>query len=109
VAVFALIIFYLPSRPQQQIWTSLSASAGDPKAELRARVATTAGRLESAEGPELATLHDVGHPYWRTTGTGRLRGELREIVFVQGDNGMLAGRADDPPPAFMAEGVVFRP
>ena len=108
LAVFALLIWYVPARPQAQTWASASLAQETLPAIAQSSVAMTAGRLVSAEAPELASLRGVGNPYWRTIGSGRMRGAIREIVFVQGDDGMLAGRTNEPAPAFVAEGVAFR-
>lgn len=104
LAIFGLLLWHLPPQEAQQ--TRVLLSSGDTHV-TRATVATTGSRLLPSENEELANLHAIGRPYWRTLGFNRTKGPLRDIVFVQGEDGMAAGRPGHTPPAFIADGFAF--
>lgn len=105
LAIFGLLLWFLPSREAPQTWVALSP--GDSQAPVaRATVATTGSRLLPSESEELAKLHAIGRPYWRTLGFNRTTGPMRDLAFVQGEDGMAAS-AGGQPAALMADGFVL--
>ena len=103
LAVFGLLIWYLPTRPTPVTATAVATEAGSPEALVKGVVATTSNRLEGEEGEEIARLRSTGPVFWRTLGFARTQGPLREVVFQQGDDGMTA----EPRQPLVAEGTAF--
>lgn len=108
LAVFALLVWYMPEAHLTQTAVSIAPPTEEGVPEpLVAHVATTGSRLAPGSSDALSPLFEAGTPYWRTIGFERTPGPFRDVVFVQGDEGMFAGREGDAPPPFVAEGVAF--
>ena len=104
LAVFALLIWYLPADPTPKTWAAIAPAGGGRPPVAAVVVATTGSRLMGEGEAEIAQLREIGRPYWRTIGFARTEGPLRDLTFFQGDDGMTA---DDETAAFVADGTAF--
>ena len=104
VALFALLIFYLPSddRPTRLAETQVHDDADGRTISATAHWLGTAGSAGDADSAPLKALHDAGPVFDKTLGFDRLTGPTRDLIFAQGDDGMAAGAA-----AVNAEAVVY--
>ncbi len=109
ILLIGVLTWYLPTATPQNNWAATTQeTVGEHVASARATVATTGDALrESTSMPEVAAMHEIGRPYWRTLGFNRTGGPIRDVVFRQSDHGMAAGDGDSRPPAFVAEGIVY--
>jgi hypothetical protein len=104
LAMFGLLIWYLPTQPTPHTSAVVTTQPDEIALVGKASLATTGGDLSGGGSEEVARMHSIGPVYWRTVGFERTSGPLRDLVLMQGRDGMsLSANA----PALAAEGTVF--
>ncbi len=105
LAVFALLIWHLPTQPADEAWIAVEPSADTSPPILRGTLATTGGGLTDEQEADLERLTGVGSVHWRTIGFDRTTGPLRDLPFHQGPDGMILNQSTP----LVAEGTAIVP